>query len=120
MRKRPLVVVAVLLLATRAAAGDPVVTEPAPPGVLSMRHPTVLEVPSGKRLELPPGRFYPDPDFTKLDAEFRRLQDVETRLTAENGSLRSSASGWQPGWKTILTVAVTAFVGGISATHFLK
>lgn len=123
MRRRPLVVVAVLLLATRVASGDPTPTAvpdpiPAPTGVLSMRNPTVLEVPSGKRLTLPAGRFYPDPDFAKLDTELRRLQDAETRLTAENVSLRATASTWQPGWKTIATVLVTGFAGGIVVAHY--
>jgi len=45
-------------------------------------------------LVLPPGGLYvPEQDWSKLDLELRRLQEAETRLGAENKSLRRVASG---------------------------
>lgn len=64
--------------------------------------------------ELPPGHFVDEATWAAIDAEMRRLQDQEVRLTAENKSFRTSAaegSGWRPGWITL----VTAFALGTAA-----
>lgn len=53
-------------------------------------------------ITLGPGYVLTNEAFSALDVEMRRLQDQETRLTAENVSLKKSAQGWQPGWKTLL------------------
>lgn len=47
---------------------------------------------------LQPGHFLNEQTYTKLDIEMRRLQDQETRLKAQNDSLRSSANDvpWLP------------------------
>jgi hypothetical protein len=77
--------------------------------------PGQLLVPSISRLfDLPVGTHVLEPPaWDKLDAETRRLQDAETRLTAENKSLRSQAgNGWRPGWKTLTTVFVVGTVLG--------
>lgn len=51
--------------------------------------------------------------WDKLDAEVRRLQEAEVRLTAENNSLRKTAKEWQPGWKVLLgTLVAGAALGG--------
>lgn len=50
-----------------------------------------------------------------LDAEIRRLQELETRLVAENRSLRDSAKSWQPGWKTLLVTLATGISVGVYA-----
>lgn len=55
----------------------------------------------GSTVALPPGYFLDEAKFAALDTEVRRAQDAETRLTAENGVLRTSVAGWQPGWKTL-------------------
>lgn len=57
---------------------------------------------------LGPGYFLDDEAYAKLDTEVRRLQDSETRLQAENNSLRASAASWQPGWVTALSIAVVS------------
>lgn len=48
-----------------------------------------------------------------LDIEWKRLQDAEVRLAAENTSLRSSANAWTPGWITLTSAIVTGLAGGI-------
>jgi len=45
---------------------------------------------AGSEVLLPPGVHLPEPVWLALDAEMRRLQDAETRLTAENASLKAS------------------------------
>ena len=42
---------------------------------------------AGSVIELPPGVYVEEPDWIKLGVEVCRLQDAETRLTAENKSL---------------------------------
>ena len=48
-------------------------------------------------VELPPGYYFSEGAYTKLNSEMIRLQDAETRLGAENESLRKSAEGGS--WK---------------------
>lgn len=69
--------------------------------------------PKGVELTLPPGYFIPDEVFGKLDVEMKRLQDVETRLKAENASFRASAKDWQPAWWALGAALVTGFSAGI-------
>ncbi len=95
---------AVHLLAVDAAA------EPAPSDRLRMRAPSSLTLPSGRVLELPPGRYIAEPTFEKDEIELKRLQELEVRLTAENTSLRKSAEAWRPGW----VIVVSAVLTGIS------
>jgi hypothetical protein len=98
------VALAVHLLAARATA------EPAPTERLRMRDPSTLTLISGRVLELPPGRFIEEFEFMRMEIEFKRLQDAETRLTAERDSYRKSTESWSPGWKTLigaLTVGIT-------------
>lgn len=58
---------------------------------------------------LPPGFFFDESKFAALDAEVHRLQDAETRLNAENISLKQSASK-APTWWSIVIPAVAAAV----------
>lgn len=52
--------------------------------------------------------------WERLDAEFRRLQAAEVRLTAENASFRASAAAWQPGWRALaVTLAAGLVAGGV-------
>jgi hypothetical protein len=50
----------------------------------------------GSGLSVPPGAVVlPPEDWSTLDAELRRLQAAETRLKAENSSLKDSGgAGW--------------------------
>lgn len=105
-----------LLLVTAEVAADP-----APPTTLiqTEKDTRLCHVaedgapdPVGCRL-LPPGRFLDETSYTALDLEMRRLQDAETRLGAENTSLRKTTTSWQPGWKTVVTVFLVGVSGGV-------
>lgn len=67
--------------------------------------------------ELPAGRFLAEPGWSALDLEMRRLQDAETRLTAENTSLRKNADAWRPGWKTLTGAVLVGVALGVAATR---
>jgi hypothetical protein len=89
-----LVAAFVLLGATGASADD---TPPAP--FLRMRSEHKLCWPDLTNcVVLPPGYYVQEYLYNDLDAEMKRLQDQETRLGAENQSLRSSANDvpWLP------------------------
>jgi hypothetical protein len=98
---------AVYLLATRAAA------DPAPSERLRMRDPSTLTLISGRVLELPPGRFIEEFEFMKWEIEIKRLQDAETRLTAERDSYKRSTESWSPGWKTLLGALTVGIAIGV-------
>jgi hypothetical protein len=86
----------------RVAAGDPT-----PPINLHLLTPSTVHTDGGSDLHLPPGYFLDEATRGALDIEMKRLQDAETRLTAENTSLTASV-GWAPGWYTL---AVTLAAG---------
>lgn len=72
--------------------------------------------PNGKRYPLPVGSHILDgTSFEKLDLEMKRLQDAETRYTAENKSLKDSLQASpQIGWGAAgLLVAFMAVCGGV-------
>lgn len=75
--------------------------------------PSTVVTDGGSELRLEPGVFLPEPDFQKLDDELRRLQVQETRLTAENQSLKESMT---PSWYFY----VGAFVAGAATAWALK
>ncbi len=103
---RGMVITAIILaIAARAAAADPAIN-------LHMRSPSHVVTDGGSKIDLPPGYFMDEPSHDKLDAETKRLQDAETRLTAENKSLKGSLAGYQPGFYTIATVTVLGIVLG--------
>ena len=109
-RRRTVIVVAVLVALSRSAAADPTppatAPVPAPTNFLHVSVPWHLSTDSGTKLDLPPSYVLDEPSFSKLDVEMKRLQDAETRLTAENKSLKTAVSGWQPGWWTLATTVV--------------
>jgi hypothetical protein len=96
------VALAVMLVATRAAA------EPEAPIHLTV--PTTVSDGAGNELKLAPGYFLTEDAWDALDLEVHRLQERETRLAAENESLRDSSSG--PSWWWIVSgVAAGAALG---------
>lgn len=97
---------AIVVALSRGAYGDP------SPTYLHMRTPSHVVTDGGSDLRLPPGYFLDEPTHDKVDAEVRRLQDAETRLTAENQSMRKSLDGWQPGFYTLAIAAASAIVLG--------
>lgn len=71
---------------------------------------------TGRAVVLEPGYAVPEPAWSALDAELRRLQTAEVRLAAENASLRASVSAG-PGWGTLAAV-VGALAAGTAAAWF--
>ncbi len=106
-RRIALSVVVALAAMTRVAAGDPT--------YLHLKTPSTVQTDGGTNLRLPPGYFLDEDTHSKLDAEMRRLQGVETQLQAENKHLRGTLNSWQPGW----IVLVSAVVGGIALGGFV-
>lgn len=100
----------VYLLAARAAA------DPAPGVRLRMRDDSTLVLKSGHELALPPGRFIEEMEFEKWEIELKRLQDAETRLTAENDTLHKLTESWQPGWKTLAITLASGIAIGVYLT----
>lgn len=122
--------VAIIALLSATAAADPApplggIADPAPPPPGGLADPgpdlsrpvrllsgSTVRTDGGSVLHLPPGRFLREDLWQTLDAETRRLQDVETRLTATNADLRATLGGWQPGWWALLGAAVAGVGAG--------
>lgn len=104
------ITIALLLVATRVAA-EP--TDAPSPSHLATPRVACREQDPGDCVRLRPGFWVDEAWWSAHDTEDKRLQDAETRLTVENTSLRAAASGWQPGWKTIGAVFVSAVSLGI-------
>lgn len=104
--KATFAVLIVAALASRSAA-DP---------ILHLKTPSAVHTQGGTDLTLPPGYFLDEPTFADKDAEMRRLQEQETRLNAENQSLRKSAKKSPWDWK----VVSAAFAAGCAFTYLLK
>lgn len=96
-----------IILAARVSVADP----PTIPTRLNSRAHVTTE--GGTDLDLPPGWYVVPPDkWSALDLEMRRLQDAETRLTAENESLRGSTGG--AGFLLVVCGALAAgFAAGV-------
>lgn len=82
------------------------------PGVTRIKSDATLTTAKGSVVQLPPGYYLPDPVWLKLDTEVKRLQDRETQLAAENKQLRTTASAWEPGWKTLTLALLTGATAG--------
>lgn len=98
----------------RGAAADPA-PEPAPRTHVVTEEPRLLcapPAPPTRCMDLPPGHFVDQATWLRLDVELRRAQDAETRLAAENTSLRASAAGWQPGLYTLAGAVLVGLAGG--------
>lgn len=111
----------VTLVAARAAAEPPPLPPPtvaplAPGESLRVEGPSTLVTDLGGVIRLPPVLVIGREAEKKLDAELRRLQTIETRLSAENASLRDSA-GW--GWGSWLAVG-TALAAGAAGGYWLS
>jgi len=113
----------VIVTAPRSASAD----DPAPPAprvpYLVLPAPRTLCKPAETAGDLvcrqiPAGRYLDEPAWIIREAELVRLQTAETRLTAENKSLRKATEGWQPGWRTLAVTLATGFAGGLVAYHY--
>lgn len=123
-RRCGVIVAVVLTLAARGVLADPtpapaptVVVAPPLPGTLHLQTPSTVVTDGGSNLRLPPGYWMDEPTYKRQDDDLKVLQDKDTRLTVENQSLRQSVSGWQPGWKMILSAVVTGLAAGIYLGH---
>jgi hypothetical protein len=110
--RRRLALVAALAtsLPCRQVLADPYA--PKPGEILHLSTPSTGRTDGGTDLRLPPGYFLDEPTWGKLDVENKRLQNAETRLTAENKSLRTSASSISFGWKTLATALLVGVAAG--------
>lgn len=95
---------ACVFLSHRAAA------EPAPTPVRLLSA-AQCRTEGGTDLQLEPGRYLPEPVWSSLDFEVRRLQTAETRLTAENNEFRRSARDGAGVWSHIVTAGAALAAG---------
>ena len=79
---------------------------------LHHKKPAKLTTESGNVFDLPPGYTIPEEKYNSLDAELKRLQDTETRLTAENTSLRKSARS-SVGWVGVVSAIGLGLTVGV-------
>ena len=95
------ILIAALLLVSTVAVAEPI----------HFHSPSVIQ--SGDiEMQLPPGYFLPEEDWLKLDTEIKRLQDIDTRLTAENDVLKKEVDK-APNLAAIgLVIGVAVLVGG--------
>lgn len=102
------VAVAITLFAVRAAAEPPV----------HLTVPTTVSDGEGHELHLAPGYFLTEETWEALDLEVKRLQDQETRLTAENQVLME-ADGGMPSWWWIVAGVVAGAGAGYAGAKYL-
>lgn len=120
-RRLALVVALLTVTAPRDAGADPSPAEPMPTEhVRVTTGDAELHLLGGRVLVVPRLSHVLAPiAWDKLDAEVRRLQEAEVRLTAENESLRKTARSWQPGWKVVLGTLVAGAALGAYGTYRL-
>src|SRR5574342_482848 len=99
---------AVALLVAASAAAEPAVVPEDTPVQVHFSRRSEIRTEKGTELRLPPGYFFNEMAYDSVDLEMKRLQNAETRLTAENNSLRESDG---PGWGTVWLVAGALALG---------
>lgn len=92
-----------------AAACVTLLAREASADIFHIKSPSELKTEKGSDLQLPPGYFLDEQTWQERDLELKRLQTQETRLVAENKSLRESAS--YPPWMTVLIGAAGVALG---------
>lgn len=100
-----------------AAAADPVppVAAPSFAHLNSPRTACTLKGPVSC-VVLAPGYYLDEAAWAARETELKRSQDAETRLTAENRSLRGTLASWHPGWMTL----VVTLAGSIALGAYLE
>lgn len=112
-RAATLILVAAIVCAPRDARGDEGECKKLDRVCLLLPTPTTIQRHTdGATRDLPPGRFLDELTWQALDAEMRRLQDAETRLTEQNRYMREKVEGWSPGWKTLAITLAAGLVLG--------
>jgi hypothetical protein len=76
---------------------------------LRIKTPAQIITQGGSTVQVPPGRYIPEPEWLQLDLKVKDIQTENTRLKAENQVFREESG---PGWITI-GILVSAFAGGI-------
>lgn len=112
-KRKVAIIVGVILFLTAGASEADDTVKPLPSPHVRLKNGTgELVGPDGQRYFLPVGTHVLDgTSWDVMENEHKRLQDQETRLEAENKSLRDTiGSGWRPGWLPF----VTALVVGVS------
>jgi hypothetical protein len=106
-------VVALAALASRAAADAP---KPAPPPDLAhyVHFESAFHYKSqgGSEGDLGSGYYVDDTTWKKIDADVKATQDLQTRLLAENASMRKTLASWQPGWYVLAVAAISGITLG--------
>jgi hypothetical protein len=88
-----------------------------PPHVVLDSGPGTLNAPDGSQYYVPMGSHILDgTSWKRVDDEVRRLQDLETRLSAENRALREDST-WSLGWRSVALATVVGFLGGVYVTY---
>lgn len=116
-RKLGLMVALSISLETRGLA-DPYV--PKPDEILHLKSGLEGRTPGGVDLRLPPGYFLDEAKYRRDEVELKRLQDAETRLTAENASFRESAKAWSPPFWLLGTAFAVGAATGVYVVLKLK
>ena len=111
-----MLVIAFIILTAPRVLAQPAPDEPLPMPTTHLflrTGPGVLHGPDGKDYVVPQeSRILTRERWSELDAEMMRLQEVETRITAENKSLRKSADSFN--W---LPVAIGAGLGIVAGAY---
>jgi hypothetical protein len=105
----------VLFFGRFALADDAPATLPAP---VRFQSASTCTTDAGNSRTLPPGTFFAEPTFDALDTEIRRLQEAETRLTAENEALKAPSHAFRTVKRPFL-LAILGFAGGVGAGMLL-
>lgn len=114
---RTAVAITVLLLLSGVAYGDnvkfPVKVESGTPEPLRPMSEATCTTEAGSTFKVAPKSVILLPQsWDVLDYEVHRLQEAETRLTAENESFRrANIQGAQPSWASIVILAVAVAAG---------
>lgn len=100
-----------LLLGANVAA-EPI--SPKEGELIHIQSPSTVKTDGGTEIRLAPSFCVDESGWNKLDLEVHRLQTTETRLTAENRSLRKSASqeAFTFGWKSLTSAVALGLAAG--------
>lgn len=79
--------------------------------IYHVKSPSVLVTDKGSKLSLPPGYFLDEKAWQDRDLRMRRLEEQETRLTAENKSLKQSHGDYP--WVTTGVVGAFGVAFGV-------
>ena len=114
---RYLLIAALVASLASVATADPELPSPLPlPGAhVRLTVEGELRVPAGT-FSVPAGtHLVADYLWDEWDADYRRLQERDVRLSAENAVLRREATRWRPGWRVIVGAALVGLATGVYA-----